>query len=132
MVFHCWMLPVLSDLEVTLWIYLQAADLQSRTVKPLKWVTKDAHILTYVYECLYVPVKSKLQHPPRATPQTFEFLENLCSNSPFPRLKSCLNAPTCTCLWGRRGGLFPLTVAGNRAYKIIVYIVKTILIHLHI
>ena len=24
----------------------------------------------------YVPVKSKLQHPPRATPRAFEFLEN--------------------------------------------------------
>ena len=31
-----------------------------------------------------VPVKSKLQHPPRATPRVFELLENFCSNSPPP------------------------------------------------
>ena len=49
-----------------------------------------------------VPVKSKLQHPPRAV----EFLENLYSNFPFPGLKSCSNAPTRTCLRGRSGGLF--------------------------
>ena len=30
----------------------------------------------------YVPVTSKLQHLPRATPRAFEFLENFCSNSP--------------------------------------------------
>ena len=35
-----------------------------------------------------VPVKSKLQHPPRATPRVFELLENFCSNSPLPRPKS--------------------------------------------
>ena len=35
-----------------------------------------------------VSVKSKLKHPPRATPRAFEFLENFCSNSPLPRLKS--------------------------------------------
>ena len=45
---------------------------------------------------IYVPVKSKLQHPPWATPQAFEFLENFCSNSPLPRPKSCSNAPNCT------------------------------------
>ena len=54
----------------------------------------------------YVPVKSKLQHLPRATPRAFAFFENLCSNSPLPGLKSCSNAPTRTCLQGRSGGLF--------------------------
>ena len=61
----------------------------------------------------YVPVKSKLQHPSphprataRATPRAFEFLENLCSNSSLPGLKSCSNAPTRTRLRGRSGGLF--------------------------
>ena len=44
--------------------------------------------------------------PPPATPRTFEFLENLCSNSPLPGLKSCSNAPTRTCLRARSGGLF--------------------------
>ena len=38
----------------------------------------------------YVPVKSKLQHPPRA----FEFLDNFCLNSPLSGPKSCSNAPT--------------------------------------
>ena len=52
----------------------------------------------------YVPVKSKLQHPP--SPRAFEFLENVCSNFPLPGLKSCSNAPTRTCLRGRGGGLF--------------------------
>ena len=37
----------------------------------------------------YVPVKSKLQHPPRA----FEFLENFCSNSSLTGTKSRSNAP---------------------------------------
>ena len=32
----------------------------------------------------YVSVKSKLQHPPRANPRAFDFLENYCSNSPLP------------------------------------------------
>ena len=41
-----------------------------------------------------------------ATPRAFEFLENFCSNSPLPGLKSCSNAPTRTCLRGRSGGLF--------------------------
>ena len=45
-------------------------------------------------DTLYVPVKSKLQHPPRATPRAFEFLENVCSNSPLTGSKSCSNAPT--------------------------------------
>ena len=53
-----------------------------------------------------VPVKSKLQHPPRANPRAFEFLENPCSNSPLLGLKSCSNAPTRTCFRGRSGGLF--------------------------
>ena len=35
-----------------------------------------------------------LQHPPRATPWAFEFLENFCSNSPLTGPKSCSNAPT--------------------------------------
>ena len=43
---------------------------------------------------------------PRATPWAFEFLENRCSNSPLPGLKSCSNAPTRTCLRGRSWGLF--------------------------
>ena len=42
----------------------------------------------------YVPVKSKLQHSPRAAPRAFEFLENFCSNSPLTGPKSCSNAPT--------------------------------------
>ena len=41
----------------------------------------------------YVPVKSKLKHPPQATPCAFEFLENFCSNSPLLRPKSCSNTP---------------------------------------
>ena len=45
----------------------------------------------------YVPVKSKLKHPPRATsratPRAFEVLENFCSNFLLPRPKSCSNAP---------------------------------------
>ena len=41
-----------------------------------------------------VPVKLKLQHPPRVTPREFEFLENFWSNSPLPRPKSCSNAPS--------------------------------------
>ena len=42
----------------------------------------------------YVLVKSKLQHPhSRATPRAFEFLENVCSNSPLSGPKSCSNAP---------------------------------------
>ena len=41
-----------------------------------------------------VPVKSKLQHPPRATPGHLYFLQNFCSNSPLPRPKSCSNAPS--------------------------------------
>ena len=39
-----------------------------------------------------VPVKSKLKHSPRATPRAFEFLKNVCSNSPLPKPKSCSNA----------------------------------------
>ena len=34
-----------------------------------------------------VPVKSKLQHPPRATPRTFEFLEIFFQISPSPGQK---------------------------------------------
>ena len=41
----------------------------------------------------YEPVKSKLQHPPRATPRAFEFLKNFCSN-PLTGPKSWSNAPT--------------------------------------
>ena len=41
----------------------------------------------------YVPVKSKLQHPPLATPRAFEFLENFCSNPLLTGPKSCSNAP---------------------------------------
>ena len=40
----------------------------------------------------YVPVKSKLQHPPHP-PGAFEFLENFCLNSPLTGPKSCSNAP---------------------------------------
>ena len=84
----------------------------------------------YVPRCTAsnVPVKSKLQHPPWATPRAFEFLENLCSNSPLPGLKSCSNAPTRTCLRGRSGALFHwqrLVIAPKKYF----YIVKTILIH---
>ena len=42
----------------------------------------------------YVPVKSKLQHPPPGNPRAFEFLECFCSNSPLTGPKSCSNAPT--------------------------------------
>ena len=41
---------------------------------------------------MYVPVKSKLKHPPPGNPRAFEFLENFCSNSPLTGPKSCLNA----------------------------------------
>ena len=39
----------------------------------------------------YIPVKSELQHPSpgQLTPWAFEFLENFCSNSSLPGLKSC-------------------------------------------
>ena len=40
-----------------------------------------------------VSVKSKLQHPPRATPRAFYFFENYCSNSPLPGPKCRSNAP---------------------------------------
>ena len=40
-----------------------------------------------------VPVKSKLQHPPRATPGHLNFWKNFCSNSPLTRPKSCSNTP---------------------------------------
>ena len=39
-----------------------------------------------------LPVKSELQHPPRATPRV-EFLEDFCSNSPLTGPKSCSNTP---------------------------------------
>ena len=41
----------------------------------------------------YVPVKSKLQHPPQATPWAFEFLENFCSNSPPPEAEKLFKCP---------------------------------------
>ena len=41
-----------------------------------------------------VPVKSKLQYPPRSTPRAFEFFEKFCSNSPLTGPKSCSNPPT--------------------------------------
>ena len=41
----------------------------------------------------YLPVKSKLQHPPRANPRAFEFLKNFCSNSPLTGPKTFSNAP---------------------------------------
>ena len=41
----------------------------------------------------YVSVKSKLQHPPRATPLAFDFFENYCSNSPLPGPKCRSKAP---------------------------------------
>ena len=40
----------------------------------------------------YVPVKSKFQHPPRATTRAFEFLKNFRSYSPVTGPKSCSNA----------------------------------------
>ena len=45
------------------------------------------------YDYIQKPV-TKLQHPPEAPPRAFEFLENICSNAPLPRPKSCSNAPT--------------------------------------
>ena len=42
----------------------------------------------YSVFCIYVPVKSKLQHPPpRATPRAFEFLENFFQIPPSPGQK---------------------------------------------
>lgn len=40
-----------------------------------------------------VPVKSKLEQPPRANPRAFEFLENFCSNPPS-RVKELFKCPT--------------------------------------
>ena len=40
-----------------------------------------------------VSVKSKLQHPPWATPRAFDSFENYCSNSPLPGPKCRSNAP---------------------------------------
>ena len=40
-----------------------------------------------------VPVNSKLQHPPRATPRGIWILENFCSNPPLPEPKSCSKCP---------------------------------------
>ena len=44
--------------------------------------------------CLMYQSNRSFNIPPRATPRTFEFLENFCSNSPLPRPKSCSNAPS--------------------------------------
>ena len=41
----------------------------------------------------YVPVRSKLEHRSRETPEAFEFLENVCSIPPLTWSKSCSNAP---------------------------------------
>ena len=43
---------------------------------------------------------------PRATPWAFEFLENRCSNSPLPGLKSCSNAPPARAFGGGAGAYF--------------------------
>ena len=55
-------------------------------------VYNERGTLEWLRDAPYVPVKSKLQHPPRATPRAF--LENFCSNSPLTGPKSCSNAPT--------------------------------------
>ena len=73
------------------------------------------NLFTFSFNCnwhnafclfLYVPVKSKLQHPPPSPPRghlnfcprgaagAFEFLEKFCSNPHLTRLQSCSNTPT--------------------------------------
>ena len=55
------------------------------------------HIMTKIQRfpfMLYVPVKSKLKHPPPwATPRAFEFLEDVCSNSPPPEDEKLFKCP---------------------------------------
>ena len=63
----------------------------------------------------YVPVKSKLQHLPRATPRAFAFFENLCSNSPPPRAEKLFKCPHPHVPSGEERGLISQTGAGNRA-----------------
>ena len=41
----------------------------------------------------YVPVKSKLQHPPQATPRAFEFVENFWKIPPSPGRKTVQMPP---------------------------------------
>ena len=53
----------------------------------LRWIIVN-YVHVYCVRSYYVPVNSKLQHP-----RAFEFLENFCSNSPLPRLKSCSKLP---------------------------------------
>ena len=66
-------------------------------------------------------------------PWAFEFKKKLCQITPSPAGK-LLKCPHPHVPSGEKRGLtcISLTAAGNRAQKIIVCIVKTILIRLHI
>ena len=48
-------------------------------------------LLSFFFKTAYVPVKSKLEHPPGQYPGHLNFF---FSNSPFTGPKSCSNAPT--------------------------------------
>ena len=55
-----------------------------------------SNLLQTLHACIsetYVSVKSKLQHPPRATHRALDFFENYCSNSSLPGPKCRSNSP---------------------------------------
>ena len=81
----------------------KANDIPCMDAEALKKLNKNKKLVKKLGESsydivkrvTYVPVKSKLQHPPpRATPGHLYFLQNFCSNSPLPRPKSSSNAPS--------------------------------------
>ena len=45
-------------------------------------------LLCFSFKTAYLPIKSKLQHPPRANPRAFEFLENFVQIPPSPGRKA--------------------------------------------
>ena len=69
--------------------------------------------------------------PPRATPRHLNFCKIFVQIPPSPGWKA-VQMPHPNVPSGEERGLVSLTAAGNGSYKITVYIVKTISIHLHI
>ena len=84
--------------------------------------------ITATQELFNVPVKSKLQHLPPGPPGILIFGKFLFISPPLwaEKLFECPHPQVPS---GEELGLISQTAAGNRAQKIIVYTVKTILIY---
>ena len=99
---YCWMLSLWASSDTIDREYLFSSHIQctalAECLECLLWLNIPKLFFPMgMGGCTnYVPVKSKLQHPPppRATPGHLYFLQNFCSNSPLPRPKSCSNAPS--------------------------------------